>query len=427
MTPPQTGIYLSFGQEPQDPSPSSPRSLELTLRAHAAEIVSLSIEKGILTLKLTARLEPGTVVEELSLPSRSLETPPTLPTTPSASETPSPPTPEVFLTTRAETPSPTLMQPLLKSEERAEEILPSRYGEPQPDIEWAGALGIYQEKEGVTISQPSLGASSATSEILEKTPPPAPLSVPPLSGREEPREEEVPKEEAPRSESAPVSFQPEGALQVGEARTPPVISPEEQQKKPLAPIQEAPPLLIEETVSQEQRITKEEVSPAKEEPLEEAKEERAEEIQEAIRERIQEEIQEETLSKREGEAPLRETEDRPVGLEEERRSEAPSRSVPTPPAIPQASEESHPVEEKAPPPLPPRSFESSLEPTRIPEKETPKETTPFLRPSPPVTTATMVRYVCPKCKTAGMQDVSKVGTIVTCRKCGKAMRLTLKR
>lgn len=39
---------------------------------------------------------------------------------------------------------------------------------------------------------------------------------------------------------------------------------------------------------------------------------------------------------------------------------------------------------------------------------------------------TMIRFVCPKCKTPGVQPTNKLGSIITC-KCGKAMRLTLKR
>ncbi len=41
--------------------------------------------------------------------------------------------------------------------------------------------------------------------------------------------------------------------------------------------------------------------------------------------------------------------------------------------------------------------------------------------------AAHIRYICPKCKTPGAQPGDKVGAIVTCRRCGKAMRLTVKR
>ncbi len=38
-----------------------------------------------------------------------------------------------------------------------------------------------------------------------------------------------------------------------------------------------------------------------------------------------------------------------------------------------------------------------------------------------------IRYQCPKCGTPGVQPPERLGAIVTCNKCGKAMRLTAKR
>jgi hypothetical protein len=42
-------------------------------------------------------------------------------------------------------------------------------------------------------------------------------------------------------------------------------------------------------------------------------------------------------------------------------------------------------------------------------------------------TTVLIRYTCPKCKTQGMQAVDKVGAVVNCSNCGKAMRLVMKR
>lgn len=39
----------------------------------------------------------------------------------------------------------------------------------------------------------------------------------------------------------------------------------------------------------------------------------------------------------------------------------------------------------------------------------------------------LVKFVCPKCKTPGAQETTKIGAVVTCSNCGKAMRLTLKK
>lgn len=46
---------------------------------------------------------------------------------------------------------------------------------------------------------------------------------------------------------------------------------------------------------------------------------------------------------------------------------------------------------------------------------------------PELPKAVRVRYKCPKCGTEGTQDADKIANIVTCRKCGRAMRLTIKK
>jgi hypothetical protein len=45
----------------------------------------------------------------------------------------------------------------------------------------------------------------------------------------------------------------------------------------------------------------------------------------------------------------------------------------------------------------------------------------------PGSTTVLIRYTCPRCKTQGMQAVDKVGTVVNCSNCGKAMRLVMKK
>lgn len=52
---------------------------------------------------------------------------------------------------------------------------------------------------------------------------------------------------------------------------------------------------------------------------------------------------------------------------------------------------------------------------------------PAAPPKPKNETSGLVKYVCPRCKTPGMAVVDKVGQIVTCDECGKALRLTLKK
>ena len=41
-------------------------------------------------------------------------------------------------------------------------------------------------------------------------------------------------------------------------------------------------------------------------------------------------------------------------------------------------------------------------------------------------TTVLIRYTCPRCRQQGLQAVDKVGAVVTCSQCGKAMRLVMK-
>lgn len=38
-----------------------------------------------------------------------------------------------------------------------------------------------------------------------------------------------------------------------------------------------------------------------------------------------------------------------------------------------------------------------------------------------------IKYVCPKCHTPGQQEIDRLGSVVTCANCGRAMRLTMRR
>ncbi len=39
----------------------------------------------------------------------------------------------------------------------------------------------------------------------------------------------------------------------------------------------------------------------------------------------------------------------------------------------------------------------------------------------------VIRFTCPRCGTTGMQDVSSIGSIISCRNCGRALKLNIKR
>ena len=50
-----------------------------------------------------------------------------------------------------------------------------------------------------------------------------------------------------------------------------------------------------------------------------------------------------------------------------------------------------------------------------------------LPPLPERKTPPRIKYVCPKCHTPGQQDADRLGSVVTCANCGRAMRLTMKK
>ncbi len=86
---------------------------------------------------------------------------------------------------------------------------------------------------------------------------------------------------------------------------------------------------------------------------------------------------------------------------------------PVPPPAPAPEPLPQPMQAAQPQPLPP----SAPAPAAPEEKQ---------RPAAGGTTV-LIRYTCPKCKTQGMQAVDKVGTVVNCSNCGKAMRLVMKK
>lgn len=89
------------------------------------------------------------------------------------------------------------------------------------------------------------------------------------------------------------------------------------------------------------------------------------------------------------------------------------------------------------------SFLSEDAPTQMAMQPPPPEPAPEPKPEPAKSesapsesdkdkneaggTTVLIRYTCPKCKTQGMQAVDKVGTVVNCSNCGKAMRLVMKK
>ncbi len=85
-----------------------------------------------------------------------------------------------------------------------------------------------------------------------------------------------------------------------------------------------------------------------------------------------------------------------------------------------------------PPPAPARSQAPSSAPGLKPRPaETPAPSQPApsgdRKTSDAGGTTVLIRYTCPKCKTQGMPAVDKVGTVVNCSNCGKAMRLVMKK
>ncbi len=88
-----------------------------------------------------------------------------------------------------------------------------------------------------------------------------------------------------------------------------------------------------------------------------------------------------------------------------------------------------PAAPAAPAPAPAPDLSVAPSPTATPSAnpETPKDSTAGGDKAEPGGTTVLIRYTCPKCKTQGMQAVDKVGTVVNCSNCGKAMRLVMKK
>ncbi len=57
---------------------------------------------------------------------------------------------------------------------------------------------------------------------------------------------------------------------------------------------------------------------------------------------------------------------------------------------------------------------------------TPRVVEKELEQEPEVKTGA-IRFTCPRCGTTGMQDVSSIGSIISCRNCGRALKLNIKR
>lgn len=87
-----------------------------------------------------------------------------------------------------------------------------------------------------------------------------------------------------------------------------------------------------------------------------------------------------------------------------------------------------PVEPAAecPPPLPLQAQEM---PGRdaFPESRRVMDMPTTLPPQPERKGPPRIKYVCPKCRTPGQQDAERLGSVVTCANCGRAMRLTMKK
>ncbi len=129
-------------------------------------------------------------------------------------------------------------------------------------------------------------------------------------------------------------------------------------------------------------------------------------------------------------------EDAPAALSEE--SAIPSESPPEPVA-PEAEPQplDTPAAEEQPPSDSgdraegPAAADSATPPCAQPAQEGESGGPTLNTGEPPRTptggTTVLIRYTCPKCKTQGMQAVDKVGTVVNCTNCGKAMRLVMKK
>lgn len=138
----------------------------------------------------------------------------------------------------------------------------------------------------------------------------------------------------------------------------------------------------------------------------------------------------------EEDATAKENEDAPVAAQEES-SIPPEPSEPAAPEVEPLSQETPEAEEQEQPSTGSDTqakspvADSATPPCAQPQQEGENDGPTLNTGEPPRTptggTTVLIRYTCPKCKTQGMQAVDKVGTVVNCTNCGKAMRLVMKK
>lgn len=127
------------------------------------------------------------------------------------------------------------------------------------------------------------------------------------------------------------------------------------------------------------------------------------------------------------------------GMAEPEIAQTPAPLAPAaPPAAESAYNASSPVESAAhgmssatcPPPMPsqiPARTQDMGETGVMGESRRVVDMSPPLPPLPERKTPPRIKYVCPKCHTPGQQDADRLGSVVTCANCGRAMRLTMKK
>ncbi|GHT00871.1 hypothetical protein FACS1894108_13910 [Planctomycetales bacterium] len=106
----------------------------------------------------------------------------------------------------------------------------------------------------------------------------------------------------------------------------------------------------------------------------------------------------------------------------------PSMGEPAPPTPPTPIIAAPSTADYEPQPLTPPP--SVLHPNGIARSAPPEAPAPAAPSAPAAALAAnkpmRVRYVCPRCQTPGVQDADKIKNIITCKNCGRAMRLTIK-
>lgn len=401
-----------------DNNASKKISLDLSLSSIPFAVSQLQLVDGKLSLTLHAEFSPEQLVTAL-----------TPAATPARAETPA-----IAAAPAATTSAPEATAPEAETAGRASPAPEEpRYGEVQPDVEWGAALDnphhpcVSPNDDGETPAE-----QTQDEDTGENAAPEAETAIPAEENAELTlTEENLLDEDARAEEAAPVESEPP---QAEDNRPEPEMEETPEETVEPTPAEDLPDLDAEEDfdepVDMPEKPAPDFSAQAKEEPekkptlsydlddddggAEEPLDPFADgnDGEEAEETEAPEDDEDETLD----EAPDAADDD---GLDDADGLDEEPDAAPESPKEPEAPDEPDP--DAAPVPQPARA--PAAESADSPENPEPDDLPPPVPSKPKIV---RVRYKCPRCGTDGTADAAKIANVITCRKCGRAMRLKLK-